>query len=82
MSDTVVVNEIFRSIQGESSFVGAPCAFVRLTYCHIRCTYCDTAYAFREGTRRPLAEVIAEVRRMNCRLVEITGGEPLLQKGC
>ncbi len=73
------VNEIFYSIQGESTFAGRPCVFVRLTYCNLRCSYCDTAYAFYEGTDLTLDEIIAKVRGYNCSLVEITGGEPLVQ---
>ncbi len=79
-ADTLAINEIFYSIQGESTFAGQPCIFVRLTGCDLRCTYCDTEYAFYEGTRRSFDEIIAEVARHPCRLVEITGGEPLLQK--
>ena len=74
------VNEIFHSIQGESTHAGRPCVFVRLTYCNLRCTYCDTEYAFFEGRERPLEEILAEVGRYGCRLVEVTGGEPLIQK--
>ncbi len=74
------VNEIFFSIQGESSRMGLPCVFVRLTECNLRCTYCDTEYAFYEGTDRTLESIIDEVRAYNCNLVEITGGEPLLQE--
>ncbi len=74
------VNEIFFSIQGESSRMGLPCVFVRLTECNLRCTYCDTEYAFYEGTDRTLEHIIDEVRAYNCNLVEITGGEPLLQE--
>ena len=74
------VNEIYRSIQGESSFAGLPCVFVRLTFCNLRCTYCDTEYAFYEGKDYTVDQVLEEVDRCNCRLVEITGGEPLLQK--
>lgn len=73
------VTEIFHSIQGESSFAGQPCVFVRLTGCTLRCTWCDTAYAFYGGTDVSLEEVLAQVRRYACRLVEITGGEPLQQ---
>ncbi|KER10805.1 MAG: 7-carboxy-7-deazaguanine synthase [[Candidatus Thermochlorobacteriaceae] bacterium GBChlB] len=73
------INEIFYSIQGESSRMGLPCVFVRLTECNLRCTYCDTEYAFYEGTDRSLESIIDEVRAYNCNLVEITGGEPLLQ---
>ena len=75
----LVVNEIFYSIQGESTRAGRPCVFVRLTACDLRCTWCDTAYAFHEGAKRTLDEVMAEVERFDCPLVEITGGEPLLQ---
>ena len=74
------VNEIFRSIQGESTHAGRPCVFVRLTYCSLRCSYCDTEYAFFEGKERPLDEILAEVAHHGCRLVEVTGGEPLIQK--
>ena len=74
------VNEIFHSIQGESTHVGRPCVFVRLTYCDLRCRYCDTEYAFFEGTERPLDDIVAEVARHGCRLVEVTGGEPLIQQ--
>lgn len=77
---TLVVNEIYQSIQGESSWAGWPCVFVRTTACDLRCTYCDTEYAFYEGKRRPLAAVIEEVLATDCPMVEITGGEPLLQK--
>jgi 7-carboxy-7-deazaguanine synthase len=78
--DTLTINEIFYSIQGESTFAGQPCIFVRLTGCDLRCTYCDTEYAFYEGKRRSIDEIIAEVQKHPCRLVEITGGEPLLQR--
>jgi 7-carboxy-7-deazaguanine synthase len=78
--DTLTINEIFYSIQGESTFAGRPCVFVRLTGCDLRCTYCDTEYAFYEGKRRTLGEIVAEVEKYSCRLVEVTGGEPLLQK--
>ena len=102
MTDTLTVNEIYLSLQGESTFAGLPCVFVRLTACNLRCSYCDTAYAFTEGSKRSLADVLAEVARlaepfrskslpetgpgMNqpgqswLPLVELTGGEPLLQK--
>jgi len=78
-SPTLVVNEIFHSIQGESSHSGRPCVFVRLTYCNLRCSYCDTAYAFYEGKELSLDEIVGIIRGFGCRLVEITGGEPLLQ---
>jgi 7-carboxy-7-deazaguanine synthase len=106
MSDTLVVNEIYLSLQGESTFAGLPCIFVRLAACDLRCSYCDTAYAFAEGTKKTLADIRSEVRQLaspfnrvrntecvvrnagevpqagGCRvpLVELTGGEPLLQE--
>lgn len=75
----LTVNEIFYSIQGESTRAGRPCVFVRLTACDLRCSWCDTPYAFHEGRKMSVDEVIAEVDRHGCSLVEITGGEPLLQ---
>ncbi|MFZ0826091.1 MAG: radical SAM protein [Verrucomicrobiia bacterium] len=94
MSDTLVVNEIYLSLQGESTFAGLPCIFVRLTACDLRCSYCDTAYAFTEGKKMSLENIRAEVMRLAkpfsnshpltlnspLPLVELTGGEPLLQK--
>jgi 7-carboxy-7-deazaguanine synthase len=93
MSNSLVVNEIYLSLQGESTFAGLPCVFVRLTACNLRCSYCDTAYAFTEGKKRTLNEIHAEVQRLAepfrnsalrashsaLPLVELTGGEPLLQ---
>jgi 7-carboxy-7-deazaguanine synthase len=76
------INEIFHSIQGESSKSGLACVFVRLTYCNLRCTYCDTEYAFYEGEDKSIEEIINEVKKYNCKLVEVTGGEPLVQKEC
>src|SRR5436309_2437206 len=76
---TLVINEIFHSIQGESSHMGRPCVFIRLTYCNIRCSYCDTEYAFYEGKETPIDEIVAGVGRFGCKLVEVTGGEPLVQ---
>jgi 7-carboxy-7-deazaguanine synthase len=76
----LTVNEIYQSIQGESTWAGLPCVFVRLTFCDLRCSYCDTEYAFYAGVKRPVDEVFAEVLTFDCPLVEITGGEPLLQK--
>ena len=73
------INEIFKSIQGESSYVGLPCVFVRLTGCNLRCSYCDTEYAFYEGKEMTVSKTIAAVEEFNLQLVEITGGEPLLQ---
>jgi 7-carboxy-7-deazaguanine synthase len=75
----LTVNEIFHSIQGESTRAGEPCVFVRLTACDLRCSWCDTPYAFYEGTKRTVEDVLEEVDRYDCQLVEITGGEPLLQ---
>jgi len=94
MSDTLVVNEIYLSLQGESTFAGLPCIFIRLTACDLRCSYCDTAYAFTEGKKTSLEKILSEVRRQakqfsdlksqisnsKLPLVELTGGEPLLQK--
>ncbi|SEM18285.1 7-carboxy-7-deazaguanine synthase [Syntrophus gentianae] len=74
------VNEIFYSIQGESSFIGMPCVLVRLTGCNLRCSYCDTRYAYEEGTHWDLSGILDRISSYQCRLVEITGGEPLLQE--
>jgi 7-carboxy-7-deazaguanine synthase len=76
----LTVNEIFHSIQGESTQAGRPCVFVRLTACDLRCSWCDTPYAFHEGRRMSVDDVVARVKDYGCNLVEITGGEPLLQK--
>ncbi len=81
MPDSLVINEVFHSIQGESTWSGRPCVFVRLTGCHLRCGYCDTEYAFYEGERRAIDDVVAQVKAFGCDLVEVTGGEPLLQPG-
>ena len=92
MSDQLVINEIYLSLQGESTFAGLPCVFIRLTGCNLRCSYCDTAYAFTEGKRMSLPNIQAEVTRLaapyarqpgssRLPLVELTGGEPLLQAG-
>jgi 7-carboxy-7-deazaguanine synthase len=75
----LTVNEIFFSIQGESTRAGQPCVFVRLTACDLRCSWCDTPYAFAEGRKQSVDEVLARVGSFGCRLVEVTGGEPLLQ---
>jgi 7-carboxy-7-deazaguanine synthase len=75
----LTVNEIFHSIQGESTRAGQPCVFVRLTACDLRCTWCDTAYAFYEGRKMSVDEVVQAVEEYACPLVEVTGGEPLLQ---
>lgn len=75
----MLVTEIFKSIQGESTFAGLPCVFIRLTGCNLRCHWCDTAYAFQGGQTMSAEEILARVRQLGCSLVEITGGEPLLQ---
>jgi 7-carboxy-7-deazaguanine synthase len=79
--DTLVVHEIYASIQGESSFAGVPCTFVRLTGCNLRCTWCDTTHAFKGGTRLKRREVVERALAFDTPLVELTGGEPLLQPG-
>ena len=76
----LTINEIFHSIQGESTHAGRPCVFVRLTACDLRCSWCDTPYAFTEGQKTSLDDIVARVKAFDCPLVEITGGEPLLQK--
>ncbi len=76
----VTINEIFYSVQGESTYAGRPCVFVRLTACDLRCSWCDTPYAFHEGSKRAVDDVLADVDRFGCPLVEVTGGEPLLQE--
>ena len=76
------VNEIYHSLQGESTYAGLMCVFIRLTGCNLRCTYCDTEYAFFEGKERSVDEIIEDVKRYNCKLVEVTGGEPLMQDEC
>ncbi len=75
----LLIHEIYRSLQGESSYAGLPCVFVRLAVCDARCTWCDTPHAFQQGERRSLASVLAESLAFDCPLVEVTGGEPLLQ---
>jgi 7-carboxy-7-deazaguanine synthase len=74
------VNEIFYSIQGESTYAGLPCVFIRLTGCNLRCRYCDTQYAYQEGRSMDVELALQEISKFNCALVEITGGEPLLQE--
>jgi len=76
----LTINEIFHSIQGESTHAGRPCVFVRLTACDLRCSWCDTPYAFHEGTKMTVEDVVSRVREYGCDVVEVTGGEPLLQK--
>lgn len=76
---TLIINEIFNSIQGESLYAGLPCTFIRLTGCNLRCSYCDTRYAYEEGTSLTMTDIIDRVSGYGCPLVEITGGEPLIQ---
>ena len=76
------INEIYFSIQGESTHVGRPCIFIRLTYCNLRCTYCDTEYAFYDGEDMENVDIIKKIQQWDCNLVEVTGGEPLFQKEC
>ena len=80
METVLTINEIFHSIQGESTHTGRPCVFVRLTACDLRCSWCDTPYAFTEGEKMTLDDVLERVEGYGCDLVEITGGEPLLQR--
>lgn len=82
MLNMLKINEIYYSVQGESTKAGFPCVFVRLTYCNLRCTYCDTEYAFYDGKELSIEDIIKEVDKYNCPMVEITGGEPLFQEGC
>ena len=76
------INDIYYSVQGESPYAGRPCIFIRLTYCNLRCTYCDTEYAFYEGKDMEIPEIINEIQQWDCNLVEVTGGEPLFQEEC
>ena len=76
------VNEIFYSIQGESTFAGLPCIFIRLTYCNLRCNWCDSEYTFHDGHNMTIDEIMTQIKNYNCNLVEVTGGEPLFQAGC
>ena len=76
---SLIVNEIFYSIQGESTFAGLPCVFVRLTGCNMRCAYCDTVYAYDQGRPMHISEILDTIEAFHCSMVEITGGEPLLQ---
>jgi len=76
----IKINEIFYSIQGEGTKAGLPCIFIRLTYCNLRCSYCDTEYAFHEGKNFTIKEILENIKQYKCNLVEITGGEPLVQK--
>jgi len=76
------INEIYYSVQGESTHSGCPCIFIRLTYCNLRCSYCDTEYAFYDGKDMEITDIISEIKRWDCNLVEVTGGEPLFQDEC
>lgn len=76
------INEIFYSIQGEGTKAGLPCIFIRLTYCNLRCTYCDTEYAFYDGKDMSIEQILTDIKKYNCNLIEVTGGEPLIQKEC
>jgi len=76
------INEIYYSIQGESSYTGLPCIFIRLTYCNLRCAYCDSEYTFHDGNDMTIDEIMTKIKQYKCNLVEVTGGEPLFQKGC
>ena len=80
MERVLTINEIFHSIQGESTHSGRPCVFVRLTACDLRCSWCDTPYAFTEGSKMSIDAIVSQVEQYGCDLVEITGGEPLLQR--
>ena len=80
MNTKLKINEIFHSIQGESTYAGLPCVFIRLTYCNIRCVYCDTEYSFYEGEDMEIDDIISKAGSFNCKLVELTGGEPLVQE--
>jgi 7-carboxy-7-deazaguanine synthase len=79
MSSMLIVSEIFRSLQGEASRAGLPCTFVRLSGCNLRCDWCDTKYAWEDGEEMSLDDVLARVRELGCKRVEVTGGEPLVQ---
>ena len=76
------INEIYYSVQGESTHAGRPCVFIRLTYCNLRCTYCDSEYAFYEGKDMEITHIMNEIKQWDCNLVEVTGGEPLFQDKC
>lgn len=81
MVETIKVNELFRSIQGESTCAGLPTTFIRTAGCNLRCIWCDTRYAYEDGTGMMITDIIKKVKGLECNLVEITGGEPLLQDG-
>jgi len=79
---TLKINEIYYSVQGESTHAGRPCIFIRLTYCNLRCTYCDSEYTFYEGKDMEITHIMNEIKQWDCNLVEVTGGEPLFQDKC
>ena len=79
---TLKINEIYYSVQGESTHAGRPCIFIRLTYCNLRCTYCDSEYTFYEGKDMEITHIMNEIKQWGCNLVEVTGGEPLFQDKC
>ena len=76
------INEIYYSVQGESTHAGRPCIFIRLTYCNLRCSYCDTEYAFYDGKDMEITDIMSEIKQWDSNLVEVTGGEPLFQEEC
>ena len=76
------INEIYYSVQGESTHAGRPCIFIRLTFCNLRCTYCDTEYAFYDGEDMEIVDIMKKIQQWDCNLVEVTGGEPLFQEEC
>ena len=78
----LMINEIYHSIQGESSYSGRPCIFIRLTYCNLRCSYCDSEHTFYEGKELTIEEILEKIKEYPCNLVEVTGGEPLFQNNC
>jgi len=78
----IKINEIYYSVQGESTHAGLPCIFIRLTYCNLRCSYCDTEYAFYDGEDMEIIEIMEKIQQWECKLVEVTGGEPLFQDKC
>lgn len=82
MQRSLLITEIYKSVQGEAAFAGWPCSFVRLTGCPLRCRWCDTAYGFQGGTQQSFEEIFVELEKLGCHLVEITGGEPLAQPEC
>ena len=76
------INEIYKSIQGESTYMGLPCTFIRLTYCNLRCSYCDSEHSFYEGVHMSISNIMTKIAQWDCKLIEVTGGEPLFQEQC